>query len=312
MSQSGVMRTPLHHYKLRAVDRKRSARRGGSKSRLRLKALEKQLFHLPVLQAIVADPETSTPQLAHHNATANVMSIGMQLWNACRFPRAPASLPETRNDFRPKRPAGEFAHHTGRLDPTVIRLRPQDYLYREGDLKTNFYRVEKGALAVFEPRIRSSASAGTTVQGKGSYLGLGFLDRYVDNALAIVESTVRIVSRDEVALLSKYDPNLRMDRANAIDKDFEHRRSRVGNHRPLTPLRRLAIFLAAEARRSEREGRGPDSAADCLESEIAGSLLGMDTSTFATAIRELEGLGFVVRGKAGAIRLKDIELLGHL
>jgi CRP-like cAMP-binding protein len=236
----------------------------------------------------------------------------MQLWNACGFPRVAAALPTTRNGSRPGSRGGEFAHHTGRPDPKVIRLRPEDYLYKEGDLRANFYRVEKGALAVFESRMRSHANAGTAVQGKGSYLGLGFLDRYIDNAFAIVESTVRIVSRNEVALLLRYDRNLRMDHANAIDKDFEYRRSRVTNHRPLTPLRRLAIFLAAEARLSEREGRNPDSVADCLESEIAGNLLGMDKHTYAAAIRELERLGLVVRSKAGAIRLKDIELLGHL
>jgi CRP-like cAMP-binding protein len=242
------------------------------------------------------------------------MLLGMQLWNACRFPRVPAALPSTtRNDSRCGRGGEEqFAHHAGRLDSKVIRLRAEDYLFKEGDLRTNFYKVEKGALAVFESRMRSSANAGMTVQGKGSYLGLGFLDRYVDNALAIVESTVRVVSTNEVARLLKYDPNLQMDRANAIDKDFEYRRSHVAGHRPLTPLRRLAIFLAAEARLSEREGPGPSGAADCLDGEIAGSLLGMDKRTFAAAIRELEGLGLVERGKADTIRLKNIELLGHM
>jgi len=206
----------------------------------------------------------------------------------------------------------QFARPT-RLGGAEIReLNPGDYVYREGDLRTHIYRVERGAIAVFEARIRSVTNTGMIVQGKGGYVGLGFLERHIGNALAIVNSTLVFVSRAEVAVLRKHDPKLQLDHADAIDKDFEYRKSQVIYKGPLTPVRRLAAFLAAEAHLSEYEGCSPSSVADCLKPEIAGSLLGLDPDTFAMAVRELEGLGFVERNHAGGIRLKNIEGLVRL
>jgi CRP-like cAMP-binding protein len=209
----------------------------------------------------------------------------------------------TREDLFPSKPISA---------PRFIHLDPGDYLYREADLRTDAYRIEKGAFALFSARMRSVADSGIVVQGKGRYIGLGFFERHIVSARAIAVSSVSCVSKTQVTSLLDNDAKLRLDYADAVDREFEYRKAQVIGQGPLTPLRRLAALLASEVQLSICEGYDPSTAAECLNWESAGNLLGLDQKTFAAAVRELENLGFLEETRTTGFRLKNIEGLGRL
>jgi CRP-like cAMP-binding protein len=192
------------------------------------------------------------------------------------------------------------------------RLAPGDCLYREGDLRTCAYRVEKGAVAVFARRTTSAARVDLVVRGKGNYVGLGCLARHIDNAQAIVESVVTRLPRAEFTRLLQNNPKLQLEQADATDKEFEYRKAQVLSRGPLTPLSRLAAFLVSESRLRAYEGRDPSGAAEALEGGTVGSLLGLDEDAFAATVEELKDLGFVEQSQATGLRLKDVERLARL
>jgi CRP-like cAMP-binding protein len=196
--------------------------------------------------------------------------------------------------------------------PRVLRLEPGDYLYREGDLRTCAYRVEKGAVAVFARRNTSAARVDMAVRGKGNYVGLGCLARHFDNAQAVVESIVTRLPMAELTLVLQDNPKLQLEQADTIDKEFEYRKAQVLGRGPSTPLTRLAAFLVSESRLRAYEGLDPSEAAESLECGPVGSLLGLDEDTLAATVEELKGLGFVEQSQAAGLRLKDIERLAGL
>jgi CRP-like cAMP-binding protein len=202
---------------------------------------------------------------------------------------------------------------TARSSPLgVLRLEPGDYLYREGDLRTCAYRVEKGAVAIFARGIKSAVRVDMAVRGKGNYIGLGCLARHFDNAQAVVECIVTRVPTTEFTLVLQGNPKLQLEQADAVDKEFEYRKSCVIGRGPSAPLTRLAAFLVSESRLRTYEGRDPSGAAESLECDAVGSLLGLDEDTLAATVEELRGLGFVEQSQANGMRLKDVERLAKL
>ncbi len=69
------------------------------------------------------------------------------------------------------------------------------FLFRAGDLRTHLYRVESGAICLYETR-RSDRQSVIEFLFPGDYVGLGFLEKHHLSARALLDSTVTCVPID--------------------------------------------------------------------------------------------------------------------
>jgi CRP/FNR family transcriptional regulator len=195
--------------------------------------------------------------------------------------------------------------------PQVLALAAGDYLYRGGDARRSFYRVERGALAVFETHVGCANSA-VEIASVGEIVGLGTLDRYCETARAIVDSSVACISHAEFIAIAEGDSILRKKQADAIEREFEHRKAQLSGGNHSTPVECLAAFLIAVSRQNAYDGRDPTIISDSLECGVVASLLDIDIDILSHALLELKHLGLIEDLPDGRVRLKSVPRIERL
>ncbi len=196
-------------------------------------------------------------------------------------------------------------------EPELLCLDASDYLYQEGDLRAHVYRVEQGAIAVYEKRLGRPNQV-IEIVGRGDFVGLGCFERYRDNALAMESTLLTCLDEQEFIALAERDPSLRKQQADAIHRYFERRKAAILNGYPSTPVEALAAFLASVSRQNVHEGRNATIVTDSLKCGAVANLLGFDIETLGKALLDLENKGLIQEGSNGQIHLLDLERLERL
>jgi hypothetical protein len=183
-----------------------------------------------------------------------------------------------------------------------------EYLYREAEPRLCIYRVERGAIALFQ---RRQVWHGNNVQiaGPSDYIGLGCLGHHRDNARALVESVVRAISHTDSAQLLEYDAELQQKQNEAIERDFEYGKLVARSRGRANPVECVATFLIALSTQNAYEGRDQHLIYDALDSSAVTGLLGIDQNTLGCTLGELEAMNLVERCPAASLRIKNIEAL---
>jgi hypothetical protein len=183
-----------------------------------------------------------------------------------------------------------------------------EYVYREAEPRLCIYRVERGAIALFQ---RRKGWRGNDVQiaGPRDYIGLGCLGHHRDNARALVESVVRTISNTESAQLQERDAEFQLKQNEAIERDFEYGKFVARSRGRANPVECVATFLIALSTQNAYEGRDQHLIYDALESSAVTGLLGIDQSTLGCTLAELEAMNLVERCPAARLRIKNIEAL---
>ena len=89
--------------------------------------------------------------------------------------------------------------------PTPLKVAANAFLFRAGDPRTHLYRVETGAICLYETR-RGDHQSVIEFLFPGDYVGLGFLEKQHLNARALLESTVTCLPIDALAEVVHADP----------------------------------------------------------------------------------------------------------
>ena len=196
-------------------------------------------------------------------------------------------------------------------EPELLCLDASDYLYHEGDLRAHVYRLEQGAIAVYEKRLGRPNQV-IEIVGRGDFVGLGCFERYGDSALAIESTLLTCLDEQEFIALAERDPSLRKQQADAIHRYFERRKAAILNGYPSTPVEALAAFLASVSRQNVHEGRNATIVTDSLKCGAVANLLGFDIETLGKALLDLKNTGLIQEGSNGQIHLLDLERLERL
>jgi CRP-like cAMP-binding protein len=159
-----------------------------------------------------------------------------------------------------------------------------DCVYREGDAKTEVYRVEYGAIALFHEH---GGEAAVDLVLPGQFLGLGFLKNHAFTARAMVPSTVRVLSRETVCENIERDANLKEQDDDATEREFNALRDSLTLAAPTSPLRRLAGFLVAVSEMNAREGRDPYIVHGPFSCQTVADYMAVDVDTLAGQLIEL-------------------------
>lgn len=193
-------------------------------------------------------------------------------------------------------------------DQSDINVSLDEYLFREGELKTNVYRLETGIICITAARASGPPEIIETVF-PGNLLGLGFLKRNIHNAKAVVESRVSCWALSDIPALVEENATAQRRQAEATEREFAYRRSAMIRLTEDSPVQRLAAFLIAVSRLNEVEGRDTNVISDLLHCGVVAKYLGMDIDTLSNALIELEARALVEQSPTGGLRLCDREKL---
>ena len=108
-------------------------------------------------------------------------------------------------------------------DGSVRSLARNEFLFEAGDIKSNVYRVEAGALCIYRTR------PGLTIEIiehalAGDIVGMGFLERHAFNARATVETSVSCFPLEAVDQLVENDAHAKARFDDSVEREFIFRR----------------------------------------------------------------------------------------
>lgn len=190
-------------------------------------------------------------------------------------------------------------------------MAPASCLYQEGDPRTHVYRVEQGAVAVYEKRM-GRPNHTVEIAGPGDFVGLGCFEQYCDSASVIVSSLLTCLDEQEFCALAERDPALRQQQTDAIHRDFERRKAAILDQYPSTSVESVAAFLVSISRQNVHEGRDKTVVYDSLTCGAVAYLLGFDVETLAEALLDLKRQGLIEEGANGQLHLLSLERLEQL
>ena len=120
----------------------------------------------------------------------------------------------------------------------LLCLDTSDYLYQEGDLRAHVYRVEQGAIVVYEKRLGRPNQV-IEIVGRGDFVGLGCFERHGDSALAIESTLLTCLDEQEFIALAERPHLSEKKQVDVIHRDFERRKAAIIlNRYPSTPVQR--------------------------------------------------------------------------
>ena len=180
-------------------------------------------------------------------------------------------------------------------------------IFRAGN-ERHAYRVESGAICHFSERHDGRFSV-IEFAFPDDIIGLGYLPTHSSTGLAMVDTTVTLVSPAELETAMLYDDRLSYRLADAGERDFDYLRGKTVDAKPLTPEQRLANYLLAVlgVTRGER-GAGELIIPDYIASGFVAEQLRMSVDTLAMALLSLRRTGAVDVSPRG-LRVTDVARL---
>lgn len=194
---------------------------------------------------------------------------------------------------------------------SLLHLGANEILFETGDPRTCLYRVELGAVVLHEQRWNGHHGV-IDFAFPGDLVGLGFLDTHSCCARAVIDTYLTCLPVEEQSRAVDGDGKAQAKLDEAIERDFEYRRSVALGSKRRSCLNRVAAFLVCMSRINAREGRDPRVVADSCTSEFVAELLGLKVEQLATLLLELRWKGLIQPCPGSGLQLKDIEALEEL
>ncbi len=183
-----------------------------------------------------------------------------------------------------------------------------EYLFREGSPKAALHRLESGILCVTSRRADGPPNVVEMIF-PGTLMGLGFLERHIDSAMAVVACRLTEYPLDAAAKLCEDSPEASERQAVLTEREFAARRQEIVPETPSRPVQRVAAFLSAMYHMNRHEGRNPADIAEFLKTGDVAAFLNLEVEDLAAALAELKDRGFVDRaGHGGLVILQPGEL----
>jgi CRP/FNR family transcriptional regulator len=204
------------------------------------------------------------------------------------------------NDARPSRIEPAFS------EPPVVTVPPAEttdlapqaiaanaLLFRAGDPRTHLYRVESGAICLYETR-RADRQAVIEFLFPGDYVGLGFLDKHHLSARAMLDSTVTYLPIDALAEVARTDPRAQAKLAQSVEREFEARRDELcGAAVQRHPIERVAALLVTSARTNVQQGRPAELIKDSWKCGVIADLLQLTLDDLTAILIDLQRRGLI-------------------
>jgi CRP/FNR family transcriptional regulator, anaerobic regulatory protein len=185
-----------------------------------------------------------------------------------------------------------------------------EWLFRTGETKTWLYRVNSGAICLYEQKGAQPATLGFAFPG--DLVGVGFLDTHACCARAVTKTEVTCLPLEALASAVGDDPEVQAKLDDAIEREFEFLRDALVKAGREAPIERLAAFLVSVSRTNRHEGRDATIVGDAYASGVVAGSLEMTIEDLRKLLLELERRGLIEGHGPAGIRLKDLSALEKL
>jgi CRP/FNR family transcriptional regulator, anaerobic regulatory protein len=194
-----------------------------------------------------------------------------------------------------------------RIVPPTRVFAATEWMFRTGEAKTYLYRVNSGAICLYEQK---GVSIGFAFPG--DLVGLGFLDMHASCARAVTETEVTCLPLEALASAIGDDPEAQAKLNDANEREFEFLRDALAQAGREAPIERLAAFLVSVSRNNRHEGRDPNIVGNVYASGVVADLLEMTIEDLRLQLLQLERRGVIEAHPPANIRLKDLGALEKL
>jgi CRP/FNR family transcriptional regulator len=195
-------------------------------------------------------------------------------------------------------------------DRAVRTIRPSEFLFRPGDLRTHVFRIESGAIWLYESG-RTDRKSVVEFLFPGDFVGLGFLEKHCLNARALLDTSVTCLTLDAAAEVIRNNAKAKAKLAAAVEREFEIRREELRGAGQRQPVERVAALLVTSARTNVQQGRAPDLIEDSWRCGVIADLLRLSLDELTAILIELERRG-LIKATVEGLRLCDIAALEAL
>ena len=206
------------------------------------------------------------------------------------------------------------AGHAGHNEESACsdrNLAAKEVLFRVGDRRTCIYRVESGAICLYDPSLDAERSV-VDFAFPGDLVGLGFLETQSYSASAICDCQVRCMPWDQLSSAVAGNPNAQQKLHEAVGKEFELLRTSIVQRGLRYPVERVAAFLVVLSHNNALEGRDPSVIGDCMECAIAADYLGLSVEELGGLLVKLRNRGLIDLCPPKSLRILDIKALQKL
>lgn len=197
------------------------------------------------------------------------------------------------------------------IEGREVSLGRGDFLFREGDRKTSVYRLDAGIICVTTNRPSGPPNV-LEMLFPGAYVGMGFLERHIDSAMAVVPAVLTQYPLSTISDLCAASSEAHERQSVQTEREFEARRRELVPDTAELPVRRVAAFLSAMYHMNRHEGRNPEYIAEFLKTGDVAAFLNLDVDALARALAALKHRGIVDRAENGGLVLLDPETLEQL
>jgi CRP/FNR family transcriptional regulator, anaerobic regulatory protein len=192
-------------------------------------------------------------------------------------------------------------------NPAPQTITANAFLFRAGDPRTHLYRVESGAICLYETR-RTDRQSVIEFLFPGDYVGLGFLEKHHLSARALLDSTVTCLPIDALAEVARSDPRAQAKLAQSVEREFEARRDELCDAGQRRPIERVAALLVTSARTNVQQGRAAELIKDSWKCGVIADLLQLTLDDLSAILVELGRRGLIAAAGED-LRLTDIAAL---
>lgn len=195
-------------------------------------------------------------------------------------------------------------------DRIARTMAANEFLFMPGDLRTHVFRVESGAICLYQSR-RADRKSVIEFVFPGDFAGFGFLDKHILSARALLETTVTCVPVDSIDDIIRDNPRAQAKLALAIDREFEAHREDLSSSGQRQPIERVAALLVTSSRTNIQQGRDPHLIKDSWRCGVIADLLRLSLDDLTKILVELERRD-LIEATADGLRLTDIVALEAL
>lgn len=191
------------------------------------------------------------------------------------------------------------------------RVEAKEFLFAEGDPTTHVFRVETGAIAL----CKILADGRRQVLGfayRGDLIGLGVQGEHVMNAQAIKPTRLRCLPMTALTHSAANDSTLSFALYEALARELAATRDLMLTTGQRSATERVASFLLAFSRRSQRNGDDPAEFDLPMTRTDIGDFLGLTIETVSRTFTKLKVLGLIALPHTNRVKLIDREALASL
>jgi len=217
---------------------------------------------------------------------------------------AAVSAPKPALADEPPAGAGEFTA----LDPlgSVLMLRRDETLFRDGDGATHYFKVVSGAVRTCKLLANGRRHVGDFFL-PGDFIGLDALEQHAFDAESVGETTLIRYERGRVDALLGKSPQLSRSLHARLRVELSRAQARMLLLGRMTAQERLACFLLRMAARHRGDDRGRVSL-PMTRGDI-GDYLGLTTETVCRGFAQFKSLGAIAAPSPHHLRILDAEKL---